>query len=159
MIPRDKHRRLGEMLVEKGLLTSGQLSLVLAEQQSTKEFLGTILVKHSIIKEEDLARALSEQFKMPFVSLKTHYIQWELVKQFSSGLILEHKCFPLSSSELRVTFAIINPLDAWALKMAEEESRGLKPEFVLATESDMQEMIKRYKQYTRSNIGKLFRLF
>ena len=150
------HKRLGELLVEKGLITDDQLRAALAEQGKTGEFLGTILVKHSIIKEEDFAKTLSEQFQMPYVHLKDTYIHWAFVAQFSSSLILEHKCFPLSSDDWTITFAVINPLDIWALKKAEEESRGLKSKFVVVSESDMREAILRYRQYARGEISKLF---
>jgi type IV pilus assembly protein PilB len=156
MDDRQKHRRLGELLIEKGLVTAEALREALAEQERTGEFLGTILVNHSIIKDEDLAKTLSEQFQMPFVRLKDTYFHWEFVSRFSSSLITEHSCFPLSSDDWSVTFAIINPLDVWALKKAEEESKGLKPKFVVVSGSDMREAVARYRQYARGSINKLF---
>ncbi|MGE5197218.1 MAG: hypothetical protein ACM3IL_01775 [Deltaproteobacteria bacterium] len=149
-------KRLGQMLMDKGLITSGQLDFALSEQHSSKEFLGTILLKHSIIKEEDLLKALSEQFRIPYVALKDKYIPWNFVGRFSSTLIFEHRCFPVSHDEWSVTFALINPLDLWALKRAEEESKGLKTKFVLVTTRDMDEALLRYRQYMRGNISKLF---
>ncbi len=149
-------RRIGEILVAKGLITFDDLSISLQEQQRTKEFLGTILVKKSIIKEKDLMGALSEQFGMPLISLKDKYIHWSLVKDLSAELVFEHKCFPISKDDWSITFALINPLDMWARKNAETAAGTLRAKFVLVTESDMTDVISRYRQVQRSNITKMF---
>jgi type IV pilus assembly protein PilB len=151
-----KQRRLGEILIDKGLINSEQLKYALEEQKRTKEFLGAILLKNNQIKERDLLEALSEQFKIPFVSLKNKYIDWNLVKGFSSSLILDYKCFPIQEDGRAVTFATTNPLDVWAFKKSEEETKGLQTKFVLVTQEDMEDVIQRYQQYMRSNISRLF---
>jgi type IV pilus assembly protein PilB len=146
---------LGEIFVEKGIINSEQLKVALEEQRTSKEFLGTILIRKNQIKEEDLLQALSEQFNVPFVRIKDKYIDWDLVKKFSSSLILDYKCFPVEKDDLTVTIAITNPLDMWALQKCEEESRPSRLKLVLATQSDIQEAIERYQQYMRGNISKM----
>jgi type IV pilus assembly protein PilB len=143
-------KKLGEILMTKGLITSVQLKAALDEQQKTNEFLGKIFLKKNQLKEKDLLEALSEQFNIPYVSLKYKYIDWQLAKQFSLALILDYKCFPIAKDEWSVTVAITNPLDVWAIKKAEEEVRGLKLKLVLVSEGDMKEVIQRYQQYIRS---------
>lgn len=153
---RKLNKRLGEILMDKGLITSEQLSEALTEQQRTKEFLGQILIRRNYIKERDLLKALSEQFGIPLGKLKNKYIHWELVKQFSPSLILDYKCFPVEEGEYSITVAILNPLDAWALKKVEEEAKGLRPKFVLVSQDDMNEAMQRYKQYILDEISKQF---
>jgi hypothetical protein len=140
-------KRIGELLREKGLITDEQLGAALAEQKRTKEFLGAIFVKRGIIKERDFLRVLSKQYNIPLVSIKYEYINWELVKGFSPSLIMEHKCFPLARDEYYVTIAITNPLDVWAIKKAEEETRGYKLKLVLVPLGEMEEAIQRYQEY------------
>jgi len=142
--------------VEKGLITEKQLIEALKEQQRTNEFLGSILIRRKLIKERDLFKMLSEQYNMPLVSLKNRYIDWDLVKGFSSALILDHKCFPLQKDEWSVTFAITNPLDVWALKRIEEESQGRGARLVLTTNDDIAAVIRRYQAYRKANIDRLF---
>jgi type IV pilus assembly protein PilB len=149
-------KKLGEILMAKGLITDEQLKEALDEQRKTNEFLGKILLKNNQLKEKDLLEALAEQFNIPYVSLKYKYIDWQIAKQFSLGLILDYKCFPIAKDEWSVTVAITNPLDVWAIKKAEEEARGLKLKLVLVSEGDMKEVIQRYQQYLRSNIFKIF---
>lgn len=150
-------KRLGEALVDKGLISQEQLKAALQEQVRTKEFLGAILLRKKVIREEDFLNILSEQFNMSFVSLENKYIDWSMVKAFSPALILEHRCFPIKRDDRSIVFAITNPLDAWTLKKAEEESRGLAPKFVLVTAKDMKETIQRYEEYIRGYISSLFK--
>ena len=148
-------KRLGEMLIEKGLITPEQLTEALEEQKRTKNFLGTILLKRKQVKETDLLQTLSEQLNVPFVDLDHKYIDWEFLKKFSSSLILEHKFLPLHKQDFSITIATANPLDPWALQKAEEETRGFKIKLVLVSETAMEDAIQRYKQHIKGNISKL----
>jgi len=148
-------KRLGEILVEKGLITQEALNDAISEQRETKEFLGAILLKRKRIKEADLLTALSEQFHIPIFSLKDKYIDWNLVKGFSASLILDYRCFPIAKDDRSITMAITNPLDIRVLKRAEDETRGLRLELVLVSEEDINNSIKRYNAYLRGSISKL----
>ena len=154
MIQRQK--KLGEILVKKGLITEEQLGASLTIQQQTKEFVGKILVRRGYIKEKDLLWALSDQFNIPVVSLQHQYVDMSLLKEFSTSLIVDHKCFPIKKDGRSVTMAITNPLDVWALKKAEDETRGLKLKLALVSEDDIKEVIKRYQQYMLGNISRMF---
>jgi len=149
-------KKLGEIFVDKGLISSEQLDAAIEEQKKTKEFLGTVLARKSQLKEQDLLAVLAAQFDIRVVSLKNRYIDWGLVKNFSASLILDYRCFPVSKDKFSVTIAITNPLDVWALKRAEEEAGGLKLELVLVSEGDMDGVIRRYKQYMSSYLSKKF---
>ncbi|MCX5692490.1 MAG: hypothetical protein NTX47_02210 [Candidatus Omnitrophica bacterium] len=150
-----KEKLLGDILIEKGIINNAQLEYALAEQRKTKEFLGAILVRKFQIKEKDLLKALSEQFNMPLALLKNKYIDWDFVKQFNPSFILDSKCFPILKDKDGITIAITNPLDAWRIKKAEEATSGFKLKFVLVSEEDMQDAIRRYKESMKSKIGKL----
>jgi hypothetical protein len=55
-------RPLGELLVEKNLLTADELELALAEQTDTGRLLGAILVERGYVSGPALAVALAEQY-------------------------------------------------------------------------------------------------
>jgi type IV pilus assembly protein PilB len=148
-------KQLGRILLEKGVINDEQLKDALAEQQKTKEFLGAVLKRKFGIKDDDLSKALSEQFGMPFVTLKNKYIDWDFVKQFSPSFIVDSKCFPLKKDDLEMTIGVTNPLDAWALKKAEEASRGFKLKLVLVSEEDLKDAVKRFKEYIKNSVYKL----
>ncbi|MCM8787699.1 MAG: hypothetical protein NC935_06585 [Candidatus Omnitrophica bacterium] len=151
---RRRDEKLGQILLKKKLITPEILESMLKEQKNTNEFLGELLIKHNYIKEMDLLIALSEQFDLPIINLTNSYIDMNLAKNFSATLIVDYKCFPIKMDDFSVTFAINNPLEVWAMKKAEEEAGTLKAKFVLASKADLEDAIKRYKQYIRScNLG------
>ncbi len=57
---------LGELMLEKGLITSSQLRDALREQARSQEKLGRILVEMGYVSELEMFRAVSEQFGLPF---------------------------------------------------------------------------------------------
>ncbi|HPQ67626.1 MAG TPA: hypothetical protein PKW95_00775 [bacterium] len=66
MLPR---RKLGELLVERGLITAEQLQDALTDQSRTGSRVGSTLVKMAYIKEQDLLRFLSLYYDVPEVDL------------------------------------------------------------------------------------------
>jgi len=64
-------RRLGQLLMEHGLVTQQQLDQALTAQQVYGGRLGTILVEHGHVHEDDLARVLSEQSGMQVIARDT----------------------------------------------------------------------------------------
>jgi hypothetical protein len=150
-------KRLGEILIEKKLITEAQLHDVLLEQKIGDGFLGRLLVDKGLITNQDLMVALSEQFAIPIMDIKNYNIDMELARKFSTSLILNHKCFPLKEGEYRVTVAIINPLDAAAISKIEEEVYPRKVNFVLVLEEDMDKIVQNYRRYISESIQKLLR--
>ena len=69
-MPIKKTVLLGEMLIQKGLITKKDLEAGLSEHKKTGQFLGTTLLKLGLIKEEELYSALSEQLGIPYAKLK-----------------------------------------------------------------------------------------
>ena len=55
-------RPLGELLVDKGLVTEDELARALKEQQETEKLLGAILVDRGFVSGPALAIALAEQY-------------------------------------------------------------------------------------------------
>ncbi|MBI4340953.1 MAG: hypothetical protein HY598_01580 [Candidatus Omnitrophica bacterium] len=139
-------RRLGELLVGKGLISSDQLNMVLEEQRGTKEFLGAILVRKGLVRKQDILAALGEQMNVPVIRLDPDRIDWAVAKRFSPTAVLEHKSMPIAMDREAVTVAVVNPLDVWGLEAIEREigSRALK--MVLVSEEDYAQALVRYRQ-------------
>lgn len=146
---------LGEMLINKGLLMQAQLELALDEQRRTREFLGAILVRRGYVKEKDFITVLSEQFRIPYVSLKDTYIDWETAMRFPASLVFDRKCMPIKIEKNVWIVAVTNPLDAEAVSEAEMILKGQKMKLVLVTEQDMREAHASYKQQLSLRINKL----
>lgn len=150
-------RKLGEILIGKGIITEAQMHDALRDQKINPQFIGLILKQKGLVTDNDIMSALSEQFGLEIVDLKTEPMDMELARKFSTALVIDHKCFPLKVEEDSVKFAIVNPLNAVALSKIEEESGNKPVELVLALESDMDEVIKQYRKYVSESISRLLK--
>ena len=148
-------KRIGEILVERGIINSEQLQEVLKEQKMTKEFIGNVLLRRGYVKEDTLLEILSDQYGMGHFSIKDRYINLNLVRKFPYSLISKYRCFPIEEDEESVTVAVINPLDAVAIAEIERVVSPLKLKLVLTSRTDMAEVIKRYRQYRNRFIRSL----
>ena len=147
---------LGEWLLQKKFLTLNQLTLALEEQSLTGDFLGEILIRKKYIREEDLMKALSGQFNIPYLDLGHQYIDPDLALRFSSGLILEHQCLPIHETDYEILFAMINPLDVFAISRAEKEALPKKLKLVLVTPEEMKKALKKYGRQLTDKRKRLF---
>lgn len=146
-------KRIGELLVERGVLTAAQLELALADQRTTKEFLGVILVRRQLIKPDMLLAVLSEQSGIPSERLAPERVDWALVKQFPASALSEGKCLPIRADAGTVTVAIANPLDAWSLNVTEQFAKGRTIIPVLVLETELRRALEMHRQQTLRNMG------
>ena len=69
---RPKNVYLGQLLVEKGIITPEQLQMALEEQKQSGQPLGATLISMGIVNEEQaILPSLAEKFGIPFVTLKS----------------------------------------------------------------------------------------
>ncbi len=90
------HRRIGEILVEQGLVTQSQLEECLKIQEKTGEKLGKILVDKEILWEEELIEVLAIQHGNAFVELDPHRVDPELLQKIPEKWAREARIFPVS---------------------------------------------------------------
>ncbi len=67
----NQHKRLGEMLIEAGLLSNEKVELALNVQKRTKERIGLIIERMGFVRPEDLARIVAKQYGIPFASMES----------------------------------------------------------------------------------------
>jgi general secretion pathway protein E len=88
--------RLGERLREKGLLTPQQVVYAMQKQGVENARLGTLLLKHGLVREYDVARELAVQRQIPFVSREDlPRPDPEIVALFKREFCLQHACLPI----------------------------------------------------------------
>src|ERR1051326_7417045 len=89
-------KRLGEILMSKGLITPQQLQLALDFQKENRsKRVGEIWVEAGIISEEILARALATQFNVPYLSLDGFNPKEELMEMIPEDLINLNQILPV----------------------------------------------------------------
>jgi len=129
---------IGEIFVSSGLITEDQLQQALEKQRQLKsqEQIGDLLVSMGLITERDRVRALGEQWGVPYIDLTEVKVEDDVTSVISQELARRFKVFPVSRSQKKITLAMKNPLDIFAI----DEIRlitGKEVEPVIAIEEDI----------------------
>jgi len=89
-------RKIGELLIESGLLTSDKINDALEIQKKTGKRLGEVLIEMKIISEEELAFALAMQLKIPFIDLSTCAIKDDVMGYIPKEVCQKFVCIPVA---------------------------------------------------------------
>ncbi len=107
--------RIGDRLLEQGLITLDQLEVALFEQKRSGRMLGTVLVDLGFISHDMLASLLAEASGYEQFDPKTALIDPEVVTRISKEVALRHRVVPLSGEGSHVFVAMCDPYDVLAL--------------------------------------------
>ncbi len=140
--------RLGEILVEEGLITRQQLQDALLLQKDKRKPLGEVLIELGYIDEETILNALSKQLNIPYVSFKGGMLKMlngqKLDEILPYDVALRYVVFPLNLNEQDVlTCAVNDPLDVILLDNLTRIT-GKKINFVLSSKQDILQAIDKY---------------
>lgn len=138
-----KTKRMGEMLVEMGLLTPEQLQEALEEQKATGERLGKVLIDKGFITENQLLETLEFILGIPRVQLNKMQIDPEVIKLIPPNIIRKYKMLPLKKTAGSIMLAMDDPLNQQAVDDARMAS-GLDIIPVLASERELESAIRQY---------------
>jgi type IV pilus assembly protein PilB len=109
-------KRLGELLLEAGLLTEAQLQTALKEQDQWGGKLGAILVDLKLISEEVLVQALSKQLRLPAVSLKGTQIGRDVLALVPVDVCEKYELIPLRADARFLDAAMADPTNTKAIE-------------------------------------------
>ncbi len=113
-----KKMRLGDVLVNSGVLTHTQLANALEEQKGSGKKLGEFLVDRGIANEESIAQALSQQMGLELVRPQDYPISDEqkAIWDENSNLLKKYIVFPFESpSPGVIRLAMSDPMDMYAI--------------------------------------------
>jgi twitching motility protein PilT len=140
-VPSKKKQRLGELLVEHGLINTNQLKDALRQQSNIGGRIGSILVEMGFITTDDLLNFLSQQLGIPSANLFKIDIPQEMLRLLSIEKIKTMKVIPVSIDENSVTLAMVNPRDMLSISDI-EFSLGKKVNPVVVPASQMDAAIQ-----------------
>jgi len=113
--PRGPKRLLGQILLEKGLITQEQLGEALKVQKNTTEQIGRILVDLGYVTERDVLRAHAEQLGIPFLELDRTSVDEDVAKAIPQSVVQRYNAIPIRRSGNRLTVAMSDPTNVFAL--------------------------------------------
>lgn len=134
-------KRLGDILVEQGVITRQQLERALREQTTTGKRIGDFLVDMGFVRPEAILRALARQHGMKYVNLKEIRPSMNVKTLLPESLIREGRVLPLDKRGNVVRVAVADPDRISSLEeIAKQE--GIQIEIYLSLDRDIDERIE-----------------
>jgi type II secretory ATPase GspE/PulE/Tfp pilus assembly ATPase PilB-like protein len=111
LLQKRKGTRIGEVLIDEGLVTAEDVELALAEQRKRGgKRIGQILVDLKLVSESDLAQTLAKKFQLPFVDLDACEVDLEAVAEVSRDVIEKYRILPVATTSRVLMVAMGDPL-------------------------------------------------
>jgi hypothetical protein len=118
--PFDPPVRLGDLMVSKGFITVEQLSQALVESRESGQLVGRVLLRRGWVFEDELARALAEQWKLPYARLSSVGVDQKVMRLLPREVGMRVEAVPVRFSEQSVLVAFADPSDPEALAAVRE---------------------------------------
>ena len=106
-----KRRHLGELLYKAGLVEKQALINAIKTSRSGNKRLGQVLVEQGLISEDVLTKALAKQFGIEYVNVDKAPIPPDATKIIPEDLIKKHNILPLGTSNGKLKVIISDPSD------------------------------------------------
>ena len=135
--------RLGEILLKESLITQEQLQKALDFQRANGGKLGSCLTKMGFITDDDITGVLSRQYGVPSINLKFYEIDPNVIKLIPQDTALRYQVIPLSRVGSVLTIAMTDPTNVFAMDDIKFMT-GFNVEPVVASESAIGEAITRF---------------
>lgn len=142
-MPKIINKQLGELLLERGIVTFQQIEEALAIQKEMGGLIGEILVQLGYTKEEDIAQALTAQYGFPYLPLGNYEIDPEVIRIIPGRVARQYMLVPIDKIGSNLTIAMSNPLNIQAVEDIETLSKCNVQTFV-STSSDIRRAIAKY---------------
>lgn len=149
-----KAKRIGEILVDAGLLTNAQIEEALNVSRRTGARLGRTLVNMGIVTEEGIAQALAQQLGISSIPLAGIIIESQIIKLIPEILARKHKVIPIVKEGNSLKVAMFDPLNVLAMDDLKKAS-GCEILPLVATESEIQKAIDQYYGMTTGSVEEI----
>ena len=136
-------KQLGELLMERGLISKQQLGEALALQKDKGGLIGEILVDLGFAKEEDIAKTLTAQYGFPYLPLSNYEVDNQIINIIPGRVARQYLLIPIDKIGENLTIAMSNPLNTHAIEDVELLSNCNVLVFV-STSSDIKKAITKY---------------
>ncbi|MDR7237408.1 GspE/PulE family protein [Neobacillus drentensis] len=139
---RQTRKRLGDLLIEEGLITEEQLQSTMDEKGSNQK-IGDALIQRGFITEQQLVEVLEYQLGIPHVNLFQYPFETNLFSLVSKETARRNLIIPLKRDGNKLFVAMANPMDFIVIDDL-RLSTGFHIEPAIATKDDILRTINKY---------------
>ena len=152
----NKPKRLGEILIDEGVITNDQLNIALTEQKKVDLPLGKLLVNLGFATEAIMRSALGEALEQESVDLSNVVPDPEAIKLIDSDTARKHKVIPLNYNNMtgNLTIAMSDTFNLFTLdRIRIQVGQHIEINPVLAGETEISSAIDQFYGYELSIDG------
>lgn len=131
-------KRLGDILLEAGLIDQKKLEETIALQKVTRERLGRLLIKQGFVSEEEIMRTLSQQLRIPYLDLANQVFDKKLILLVPQTLAENYLLVPIREDGKTLTVAMADPLNILAI-----DELSIRTKMTIVPVISLEEEIKR----------------
>jgi type IV pilus assembly protein PilB len=135
--------RIGELLVQKSLLSEEQLHRAKQEAEATGTRVGYQLTKLGFIEECELAEAVSNQYGVPMITLDDFAVDSEVIALVPEDVAVKHTILPVNRAGSTLIIATSDPSNIFAMDDVKFLT-GYNVEVVVAAEESIRRAIDKY---------------
>ncbi len=106
--------RIGDLLIQNGVITEDQLMQALAVQKQSGQKLGRVLIDTHALEEDQFLSFLSQQLEISFVDLKRFNFDVSLVNLLPETYARRHRAIVLSDEDSSLVVGMADPMDIFA---------------------------------------------
>jgi type IV pilus assembly protein PilB len=141
--------RIGELMLERGLISDDDLDTALERQRATGKRMGETLVEIGAISSFDLSQLLAEHLGVPFVDLRARPADLMLAALVPEEVARRYRALPMARWEGQVVIAMANPEDVFAL----DDLRVLTGQPILSVMADPEQLREAIdRSYSRTDV-------
>lgn len=136
-------KRIGELLIEEGLITEEELQKALDHQKKHGGKTVDILIGQGSIDAETFVKFLSKRPGIASIDLANYEVPRELISLVPKELAIKHEIFPIDKMARVLTLGMVCPLDRASIEHLQEVT-GFKIRPILCSGDDIRAAIKQY---------------
>lgn len=129
--------RIGDLLVENGLITAEQLQHALSEQRKLGSKLGRTLIDLGMVSENDMLQLLSRQLAIPLIDLRSYRFEPALVRKLPETLARRFRSIVLREEGGGFVVGMADPTDLFAYDELARVLGGKEIRIALVREDDV----------------------
>ncbi len=145
-------KRIGEVLIERAVITRDQLDLALAKQKEEGGILGQILIQLGYVNETEIALALTAQYGFPYLPLESYEIDKSVMATVPVAIAKQYCLIPIDRIGNALTLAMADPTNVKAIEDVEALTHCVVQTFV-STPSDIRRAVDKYYGTTPTGDG------
>ncbi len=133
-------KRLGEILIEDGVLSKENLDEALNQQKKEGGLIGQLLIRLGYISEEDLIAAVGRQLRVPYIALANYSVNPDSCRLLTEEFCRKNQLMAIDHNDRQIVIATGDPLNETAVDDTEKKT-GLKPQVFLSTPTEIMSML------------------